>query len=180
MSFKDDGDWAQHVSEYLGFLDELASPSELLTDEANVSKIMRALSSKFGLLIMAASFAEISLETMVRVVDAHVERRRKIKGACSSGINPIAKVVDGFRTSIHAIHPSFINLGRGRGTYAFGNYLRTGRANCFRGVCGGCGDGFRAGTQVENCHYCGEPGHFIKFCRHRIQVERPVRIQKTS
>lgn len=129
---------------------------------------------------MTTSFTEISLEALMGAVRAHIDCQRKIEGDGSLWINLIDNMVDGFNTSLREIHSGGIKPVRGFGTNAFGNYGIRGRGARFGSGCGGRGYISGAGTQVRTCHYCRKAAYFIKFCRLRIQDERPGNIQKTS
>lgn len=170
LSFKEGQSWESHISSFMSILDELAAQDQVMTESEKVTKILRTLPSSFDALAMASSLNENSFDQIVNAVQANIERRKKIgiwnKEANNSTGTPSAQYADGSVMN----YSSANNRGRGgRGRYGRGR----------RGGRGGRGR-FHFNTNSRTCHYCGKPGHFIKFCRLRISDEASGRIRKPA
>lgn len=167
--FDDTNNFDDHVSSFLSIVDELSSLDQQIQDTEKVTKMIRSLPPSFDALAMATSVNSLTFDQLVSAIQSNIERRNN-----SSRAHNHKNTVQAFLATVPGnFHPGRHN-NRGQGSSSRG----------FRGGLGGrggrCGScrGFR--MKERTCHYCGKSGHFIKFCRFRIQDEGNGRVTKPT
>lgn len=158
LSFDETKKFDTHVSDFLSIVDELSSLDQTIQESEKVTKLIRSLPPSFDALAMATSVNALNFDELVIAVHANIERRKQFPAKSNNSSQPQA-----FYTSAHR-DIQLNNRGRGRGGRGRGGLGG-------RGGRGGRGRGSRGQYDNRTCHYCGKSGHFIKFCRFRIQEE---------
>lgn len=169
LVFDENKSFEEHFSKFLTLFDELSSLDQHMTKQEKVTKLIRSPPPSFDVLAMALSVNETTFENLISAVQVKIERRKKLRSSSQTCPSNQAYMVSN--------EPSFQpNQSNNKsGFNGRGGYSGSGRDG--RGGRGGR-RGFRArggriGKYRENrtCHYCGMPGHFIKFFRKSIAEE---------
>lgn len=173
LSFKEGEEWENHISLFLSMLDELAAQYQVMDDSEKVTKLLRTLPASFNALAMASTLTTTTFDELFSAVQANIGRRKNL-GMCnkaSSSIiqGPSAQLADGFQNIESPSGNYTSGRGRGRGNFKF---RRVGSGHRGRGR--GGRRGIRYHYDSHGFHYCHKPGHFIKFCLLRQQIEGSV------
>lgn len=179
LKFDESKCFDDHVSAFLAIVDELSMLEEYLDEKAKVTKMLRSLPESFDSLAMAVTVNDMTFSNLIALVHANIARRKSRN----------KDIGNDYALQTRSAVQANIAFGPGEKDNRFDNggfnviFRGRGRGQGDRGCRGRVGFGRGRGDRFSDprpCHYCGKPGHFIKFCRMRLADEHSGRIAGPS